>query len=177
MISQIPTRSEIPECDTWDLSHLFQTEEAYREAFAQLRTLFPKIADYRTGLGDSVENLFACLEFEKRLNLIAERLGHYASLKNAEDSSNNESLSRQAELTNLLTKVREVSSFIGPEIQQITDETFQRFLDDPILAPWKISLLKQPVHSAQFRIPCQRKRIKPVRLNQLAALQVLITPP
>ena len=37
MTSKIPTRSEIPESDTWDLSHLFQTEEAYREAFAQLR--------------------------------------------------------------------------------------------------------------------------------------------
>ena len=121
MISQIPTRSEIPESDTWDLSHLFQTEEAYREDFAQLRAMFPRIADYRTGLGDSAGNLFACLEFEKRLNQIAERLGHYASLKNAEDSSNNESLSRQAELTNLLTKVREVSSFIGPEIQQMPD--------------------------------------------------------
>ena len=142
MTSKIPTRSEIPESDTWDLSHLFQTEEAYREAFAQLGELSPKIAEYRAGLGESVENLFACLEFEKRLNQIAERLGHYASLKNAEDSSNNESLSRQAELTNLLTKVREVSSFIGPEIQQIPDEIFQRFLDDPILAPWKITLIK-----------------------------------
>jgi len=38
------------------------------------------------------------------LNQITERLGHYASLKNAEDSSNNDHLSRQAELTNLLTK-------------------------------------------------------------------------
>ncbi|MGC1294466.1 MAG: M3 family metallopeptidase, partial [Alloacidobacterium sp.] len=142
MTSQIPTRSEIPESDTWDLSHLFQTEEAYHEAFVELRALFPKIAEYRIGLGDSAGNLFACLEFEKRLNQIAERLGHYASLKNAEDSSNNESLSRQAELTNLLTKVREVSSFIGPEIQQMPDELFQRFLDDPILAPWKNSLLK-----------------------------------
>jgi oligoendopeptidase F len=142
MTSKIPTRSEIPESDTWDLSHLFRTEEAYREAFAQLRELSPKITGYRTGLGESAENLFACLEFEKQLNQIAERLGHYASLKNAEDSSNNESLSRQAELTNLLTKVREVSSFIGPEIQQIPDEIFQRFLDDPILAPWKIALVK-----------------------------------
>ncbi len=139
MISQIPTRTEIPESDTWDLSHLFQTEEAYHEAFADLRALFPKIAEYRTGLGDSAGNLFACLEFEKRLNQIAERLGHYASLKNAEDSSNNESLSA-SRTTNLLTKVREVSSFIGPEIQQMPDELFQRFLDDPILAPWKNSL-------------------------------------
>ena len=57
MTSKIPTRSEIPESDTWDLSHLFQTEEAYREAFAQLRDLYPKIAEYRTRLGESARNL------------------------------------------------------------------------------------------------------------------------
>jgi oligoendopeptidase F len=142
MTPNIPTRSEIPQPDTWDLSHLFQTEEAFRAAFTQLRDLYPKTAEYRTRLGESVKALFECLEFEKSLNQIAERLGHYASLKNAEDSSNNDNLSRQAELTNLFTKFGDVASFINPEIQQIPDEVFQRFLDDPMLAPWKTALIK-----------------------------------
>jgi oligoendopeptidase F len=43
-------------------------------------------------------------------------------------------------LTNLLTKVREAGSYINPEVQAISDEQFQRFLDDPILVDWKISL-------------------------------------
>jgi len=142
MTPKIPTRSEIPESDTWDLSHLFPTEEAYRDTFVELKNLYPKIAQYRTRLGESAKTLFECLEFEKQLDQIAERLGHYASLKNAEDSSNNDNLSRRAELTNLLTNVREVASYINPEIQQIPDETFQRFLNDPILASWKITLIK-----------------------------------
>ena len=142
MTPKIPTRSEIPEPDTWDLSHLFPTEGEYRDAFARLRDLYPKIAEFRTRLGESAKTLFECLEFEKLLDLIAERLGHYASLKNAEDSSNDDNLSRRAELTNLLTNVREVASYINPEIQQIPDETFQRFLNDPILASWKITLIK-----------------------------------
>jgi oligoendopeptidase F len=142
MTTKILTRSEIPESDTWDLSHLFPTEEAYREAFAQLRDLYPRMEEYKSRLGESAKTLCECLEFEKLIDQIAERLGHYASLKSAEDSSNNNHLSRQAELTNLLTKVGEVASFINPEIQQISDETFQRFLDDPILTSWKIALFK-----------------------------------
>jgi oligoendopeptidase F len=142
MTTKILTRSEIPESDTWDLSHLFPTEEAYREAFAQLRDLYPRMDEYKSRLGESAKTLCECLEFEKLIGQIAERLGHYASLKSAEDSSNNNHLSRQAELTNLLTKAGEVASFINPEIQQISDETFQRFLDDPILTPWKIALFK-----------------------------------
>jgi oligoendopeptidase F len=142
MTPKIPARSEIPVSDTWDLTLLFPTEEDYRNAFARMKQLYPEITRYKTRLAESAETLFKCLEFEKSLDQIAERLGHYASLRNAEDSSNNDNLSRRAELTSLLTKVSEAASYINPEIQQIPDETFQRFLDDPILGDWKISLVK-----------------------------------
>ena len=142
MTSTIPTRSEIPEADTWDLRKLFLTEEEYRNSFARLRDLYPKIAKFKTYLNESAKTLFECLECEKSLDQIAEQLGHYTSLKYAEDSSNNDNISRRAELTNLLTKVRETASYINPEIQEIPDEKFQIFLDDPILRDWKITLVK-----------------------------------
>ena len=139
---QIPARSEIPEADTWDLTHLFKTEEEFRTAFSELRDLYPKIAEFKGQLGESADTLLSCLECDNQLEQIAERLGHYASLKNAEDSSDDHNLSRRAELTNLLTKVREASSYINPEIQAIPDDQFQSFLDDPKLADWKISLFR-----------------------------------
>jgi oligoendopeptidase F len=139
---QIPTRSEIPEADTWDLTHLFETEEEYRRSFSDLKESYPKIAEFKGHLGESAERLLSCLEYDNRLEQIAERLGHYSSLKNAEDSSDDKNLSRRAELTNLLTKVREASSYIHPEIQAIPDDRFQGFLDDPKLGDWKISLFR-----------------------------------
>jgi oligoendopeptidase F len=139
---QIPIRSEIPEADTWDLTHIFKTEEEYRELFSDLKNFYSNIGEFKGRLGNSPEILLECLEFEKRLEQIAERLAHYSSLKNAEDSSNNENLSRRAELTNLLTKVREAASYVNPEIQAIPDDKFQRFLDDPVLTDWRISLRK-----------------------------------
>ena len=142
MTPTIPARYEIPESDTWDLTKLFITEEEYRDALVALKNLYPKIAQYRTRLGEAAKTLCECLEFEKSLDQMAERLGHYASLKYAEDSSNNENLSRRAELTNLLTKVSEAASYLNPEIQQIPEETFERFLDDPLLGDWKTSLTK-----------------------------------
>ena len=139
---QIPLRSEVPEADTWDLTHIFKTEEEYRKSFADLRECHSKIAEFKGHLSEAADTLLSCLEFESRLEQIAERLGHYASLKNSEDSSDNNNLARSAELTNLLTKVRESGSFISPEIQSIPDNQFQRFLDDSKLADWKISLSK-----------------------------------
>jgi oligoendopeptidase F len=137
---QILARSEIPEADTWDLTRIFKTEEEYRRTFSELRDSYPKIAEFKGHLGESVGTLLGCLDYENRLEQIAERLGHYASLKNSEDSSDDKNLSRSAELTNLLTVVREACSYINPEIQAIPDDQFQRLLDDPKLADWKLSL-------------------------------------
>jgi oligoendopeptidase F len=137
---QIPTRTEIPEADTWDLTHLYVIEDDYRRSFTELRDTYPMIAEFKGRLAESTDTLLACLECDNRLEQITERLGHYASLKNSEDSSDDKNLSRRAELTNLLTKVREAGSYIHPEIQAIPDEQFSRFLDDPKLADWKISL-------------------------------------
>jgi len=139
---QIPLRSEIPEADTWDLTHIFKTEEEYLELFSALKNCYSNIGEFKGHLGDLPETLLKCLEFEKQLEQIAERLAHYSSLRNSEDSSNNENLSRRAELTNLLTKVHEAASYINPEIQSIPDDKFQLFLDDAVLTNWRISLTK-----------------------------------
>jgi len=139
---KIPTRDEIPASDTWDLTRLFPNEEAYRATFAELQGSYQKMTEFKGRLGKSAKDLLECLEQEKSLDLLAEKLGHYASLKNCEDGSNNENLARRAELTNLFTRVREATSYINPEIQQIPDDEFEKFVNDPLLAEWRISLLK-----------------------------------
>jgi oligoendopeptidase F len=139
---QIPTRSEIPEADMWDLTHLFKSDAEYRSLFSALNDRYPKIVDFKGRLSESADMLLACLEYERELDQISERLQHYAGLKNAEDSSDSNNLSRRAELTNLLTKVSESASYLTPEIQSISDDLFQKFLDNPVLANWKIYLSK-----------------------------------
>jgi oligoendopeptidase F len=140
--ASIPTRSEIAEADTWDLTHLFPAEEDYRRAFEGYKTAYPKLGQYHGRLNRSAKDLLECLEYEKSLDLVAERLGHYVSLKSAEDGSNHENLARRAELTNLLTNAHEAAAFLTPEIQQIPDDVFDQFLKDPSLADWRIRLTK-----------------------------------
>jgi oligoendopeptidase F len=138
----IPTRTEIDPSDSWDLTRLYQSETEYRKAVDLLKASYPKLTNFKGHLGDSAKSLYDCLEFEKTLDLLVEKLRHYASLKIAEDSSNDENLSRRAELTNLLTSVHETASFLNPELQAIPDEQFDLFLADPLLDEWKIALKK-----------------------------------
>jgi len=136
----LPTRDQIAVADTWDLTPLYATAEAWQADFTKLQEDYPKIADFKGRIGASAQSLLEVLEFEKALNLAIERLYHYASLKCAEDSADSANLNREAQLQALLTKIGEASAFVSPEIQEISDETFATCLADPLLAGWEIPL-------------------------------------
>jgi oligoendopeptidase F len=142
MTAKTLTRADLPDSDKWDLTHLFADADKWTEDFAWLQKTYPRITGWKGRLGGSAATLAACLEFEKSLDLKIERLFHYASLQLAEDSANPEYLARMGQLQNLLTKISETASFMGPEIQAIPDERFARFLEDSALNEWKIALKK-----------------------------------
>jgi oligoendopeptidase F len=140
--AKILTRADLPDSDKWDLTHLFSGADKWREDLAWIQQTYPELTKWKGRLAESAATLAACLEFEKSLDQKIERVSHYASLQLAEDSANPEYLARMGQLQNLLTKVSETASFLGPEIQAISDEKFARFLEDPALAAWKTVLKK-----------------------------------
>jgi oligoendopeptidase F len=135
-------RTDVPDSDKWDLSHLFSEAGKWTEDFAWLHQTYAKISEWKGCVGKSAASMAACLEFEKSLDLKIERLFHYASLQLAEDSANPDYLARMGQMQNLLTKISEAGSFLAPEIQAIPDDKFAEFLEDPALAEWKIALRK-----------------------------------
>ena len=139
---KIPTRSEIPESDKWDLTGLFADLGKWQEAFIWVQTTSPRLKKWKGKLDASPQSLVDCLEFEKALEVKLERLYHFASLQLAQDSANNEYLARIGQIQNLMTRIAEAAAFVVPEIQVISDETFADFIDDPALAGWRIKLHK-----------------------------------
>jgi oligoendopeptidase F len=142
MSSMIPTRSEIPESDKWDLTQVFADVGKWQEDFAWLQREYPKLEQWKGRVGESAQTLVAVIEFEKTLELKMERAHHYASLQLAEDSTNNEYLARIGQLQNLLTNIGEAAAFVVPEILAIDDKTFSQFVADPALKDWRIKLHK-----------------------------------
>ena len=140
--SKTLTRADLPDSDKWDLTHLFRGTDKWTEEFVWIQKTYPKLIEWQGRLGESAGTLAACLEFEKSLDLKIERVHHYASLQLAEDAANPEYLARIGQLQNLLTKVSETASFLGPEIQAIPDEKFAQFLENPALSAWRTALKK-----------------------------------
>src|SRR5205809_6328025 len=140
--AKTPTRADISDSDKWDLTHLFVDVGKWQEDFAWLQRTYPKLQDWKGRVGESAKALAGALEIEKSLELKIERVYHYASLQLAENSANNEYLARIGQVQNLLTKIGEAGAFVVPEIQAIDDETFAKFIVDPVLAEWRIKLHK-----------------------------------
>lgn len=138
----IPTRDAVKQEDTWDLTPVFATPEAWQAGLEKLSADFPKIAEWKGRVGSAAEALRDVLEFEKSLDLAIENLRVYASLQLSTDSSDPQNLARSSQLDGVLTRVREACSWLGPEIQAIDDATFARFLADPALSEWTIPLKK-----------------------------------
>src|SRR6059036_406907 len=137
-----PTRTDISDSDKWNLTHLFADVGKWQEDFAWLQRTYPKFQDWKGRIGESAQTLAAVLEFEKSLELKMERVYHYASLQLAEDSTNNEYLTRIGQVRNLLTKIGEAAAFVVPEILAIDDEKFAQFVAGPALKDWRIKLHK-----------------------------------
>src|SRR5215472_8347643 len=139
---ETPTRADIAESDKWDLTHLFADASKWREDFAWLQREYPKFEQWKGRVGESAQELAAVLEFEKSLELKIERIYHYASLQVAEDSTNNQYLTRIGQVQNLLTRIAEAAAFVVPEVLAIDDRRFPNFVADPALKNWRIKLHK-----------------------------------
>ena len=138
----IPSRAQVRVEDTWNLTVLYGTPQAWTDAFGELQKSYEKALQFRGKVGESAQTLYDVLEFDKELSVLIERLGHYASLRSSEDSSDAENLAREAQFDNLLTRIGEATAFISPEIQAIPDADFDRYLTDPVLSEWQIPLRK-----------------------------------
>lgn len=138
----VPRRSDVHPSDTWDLTPLYPSDEAWEEDFKRLQADYGKISDFRGRVGESPSTLRDALEFEKSVDMRIERIGQYAALRMAEDASNDASLSREARLDSLRVRIGEAFSFLFPEIQAIADEVFDRYLADTVLVEWVIPLKK-----------------------------------
>lgn len=141
-IDNVPKRSEVPAEHCWNLSKLFESDEAWEAGLKQLEGLMEKIPSFKGTLGESAEKLKACLEFDNEIELLDERLGYYSQLKTTEDGSNSEYQGRAARYTNIASKCVALKSYQIPEIMAIPEDVMEKFLKDETLAEFVIVLKK-----------------------------------
>ena len=127
-VAQTRDRSQISEKHTWDLTPIYPSDEAYLEAKDALVKKFDKILKYKGKLGQSADQLYACLNLNSEISKEMARLGSYISFKADLDTRDTKYLGMRQELSQLATEYYTKAAFIQPEILEIDPAKLKKFI-------------------------------------------------
>jgi oligoendopeptidase F len=126
MTKKLLTRSEVNVADTWNLTPLFQNDEQFEVALAEVSQLAVEIeATFKDQL-NSAASINACLDQFKVLMEKAYRVATYASLYVSEDQTNSANVQRQMKVGNAMSIFGAKVSFISSQISQADPEVLKQ---------------------------------------------------
>ncbi|HMB75886.1 MAG TPA: oligoendopeptidase F [Kiloniellaceae bacterium] len=128
--------------DTWDLTDIYPSVEAWAQAKDALEAKFPDVDACRGHLGDSSEKLLECSEMLSDMFKEWARISSYAAMASDADTRDAEKQKRRTEVRIMGSKFGERLSFINPEILEIGEETLRSYLDEQDgLDPYRLNIL------------------------------------
>ncbi len=139
-VKKLPARSQRKPSDCWDLSSLFPGDEAWEKAFAKWEKQIAGYAKFRGKLAQGPKALAACLKFDLDLDRLGERLGTYAHLKTAEDTTNSTYQRMYGRFVNVVSRASQAASYIRPEILAIPAGKLRGLIADKRLAVYRLML-------------------------------------
>ncbi|WP_211747706.1 oligoendopeptidase F [Paenibacillus sp. Marseille-Q4541] len=140
-MSKVVKRNEVPVENQWNLKDLFENQAAWDKEYEEVKALTKKAAEFQGKL-DKAEAVKSCFELEDDISLKTERLYVYAHLHHDEDTANPtyQALSQKAK--KLSVQVSESLSFVTPEILALPDKELDAFIENPVLEPYKFTLVE-----------------------------------
>jgi len=141
MPNPIPERSEISKEYTWDLTHMFPSDEAGLQEYEAMKALPEQVSAFAGTLGSSAEQLLAFFRLDDEISKRIAPLMGYASCKGDEDTGNSFYQDLRGKAMNLAVAISSAAAFAAPEIMAIPDGTLEAFLaEEPALETWRRSL-------------------------------------
>ena len=117
----IPTRDDIETKYTWQLTDIYETDQAWEEDLQNAQKLIEKAGEYAGKLSGSADLLYTCLEDRGNLAKTTFSLLQYAHLNKDLDnrSSKYQAMSDRAAM--LSSQAGAAYSFVEPELLKMTD--------------------------------------------------------
>ncbi|MBQ4001478.1 MAG: oligoendopeptidase F family protein, partial [Lachnospiraceae bacterium] len=134
-------RDQVPKEFTWDLSMIFENDEAWLEAFEALKPLPATLRAYEGRLGESAETLLSFLQLGDEVRLKLEKIYGYASLSADQDTADSKYQDFRGRAASLYAMIMGSVAFQAPEIISIPEEKLNAFYQEkPELLTYKRSI-------------------------------------
>ena len=128
-MSQVPERSELPAADTWDLTSIYEDDDAWAAAYESVADRVDDLREYEGRVTESPATLLEFLELRESILREVSMVSSYASLRGAEDTRNQEYQAMQAKAESLSSSARSATSFLEPELQALDRDEVDAFVD------------------------------------------------
>lgn len=125
---ELPTRSEVNNEDTWDITSLYADDAAWEADFAHVTELLPAFQHLQGTLQQGAAALLRVFEQQEALSLIADQVLVYAALRADEDTANPHYQALDERASTLMAQVRAAKAWVDPELLTLSDEQLRGYL-------------------------------------------------
>jgi len=155
-VSQMKVRDELPEKYKWNLTDLYESDEAWKLEKERLQKEIQKSTKYKGALTSSSKVLLEALEFNNLLTKDLVRLSSYASMKSDQDTRVTKYAGMKQELQQVFAEYAALTSFMEPELLALKDDQLNAFfMEEEGLAPYRFylnDLLRKRAHTGSEEV-------------------------
>ncbi|WP_391209121.1 oligoendopeptidase F [Psychrobacillus sp. L4] len=149
MVKSLPSRSEVPIEETWNLKDLFESEEDFNTS---LKEIEEEVNIFEEKFKGKIDNPAIILEALEDYASIFEKLvpsGTYASLSLSTDQTNTEAQLQGSKFASLSAKVNSRLSFLNSELVELPNEVLQEAID---ISPSYQNYLQKLIIKKQYQL-------------------------
>ena len=130
------TRDQVDARYTWDLTRIFESDEAWEAAFAEVKAQAEAFAALAGTLTSGREAVLAALRAMTALDCRFSEVATYAMMKLHEDGTQGKYQAMNDRAMTLGSELAEKSAFLTPELLTLEQTELEAMIDDPAFADY-----------------------------------------
>ncbi len=129
-LTTLPSRSDVPVEQTWDLASIFPTPSDWEAACTQLDGMLPDLAAYQSHLGEKPHKLLDFIQLYQQAGILMGKINVYASNAYAVNTLDQAAAARNGQGRSLVAKLQAATAFFDPELMQIGFSKLRQWMHD-----------------------------------------------
>ncbi len=127
-------RKDVPVEETWDLSLIYPTEEAFEEAVEQMKALADEICEKYQGKMTDADAIVACLDAYEEVEKLSALVGSYAGLAVEVDYYDGTAMERDRRIRSMEAELFSRLTFIRSEIMEQPEAVIEEAIEKTVKA-------------------------------------------
>ncbi|MBQ8618588.1 MAG: oligoendopeptidase F [Clostridia bacterium] len=144
------TRGTVDPKYTWDLSRIYESDEAWEHAFEQAKAQGDQVAAMAGRLNQGKEIVLEALKLDNELNQNLSCIYTYAMMKQHEDTTVGKYQAMLGRAGTLVSEAMAKAAFLTPELLSLEDGLLEQYIADPDFSDFDAALrsaLRQKPHT------------------------------